>query len=203
MSKAEKKRDELVAIQRDAIIAALTVDDPVSLRTTTTSRILKGKESIVQGVQIINNLTSRSSVSEPELTVRIDYKAAREHADWSGSAIQLQSGSDVITVAHEIAHLVEMRNPKILERCAEFQDYRSKGKPSKKYDRAWTREDKYLDKYAGKFYLRSNTATGQKEVAATEVLSTGLSLLVKDPIKFMKEDSEHFRFTIGILRGIL
>jgi hypothetical protein len=106
-------------------------------------------------------------------------------------------------VAHEISHGIEVNDPEVYRACAAFRDRRTAGNPLVKMseldpqngysfsDHEMARDDKFRDKYIGKVYDGQN---------CTEVLTMGVTYLVENPAGFARDDPEHFKLTVALLR---
>lgn len=114
------------------------------------------------------------------------------------------------SLVHEIAHLIEARNPKIAQASQRFLEqrtkgeearslndlYREQGRPSGLGDDEVGRPDRFIEPYIGKEYR-----DGNGKVYGTEVLSMGLEYMMMDPVGFAKRDPEHFAFVLDTLQN--
>lgn len=108
-------------------------------------------------------------------------------------------------VAHEITHVIEVKNPKLLKAAQAFLAKRAGNeKPKllrsltmnpgyrtdeKAYEDQW--EKKGGDHYSGKIYN-----------GATEILTMGIERIHKDPALFSKTDPEYFEFIVRTLQKL-
>ena len=60
--------------------------------------------------------------------------------------------------------------------------------------------DEFADRYSGKVYTDTRHAADMDE---TELLSTGVEWLYKDPVRFARNYPEHFKLTVAFLQGKL
>lgn len=109
------------------------------------------------------------------------------------------------TVAHEIAHSIEYNSKKLSDKSKAFLKKRAGNEKPKKLrdltndkgyrDDEFTYEDEFLKRggehYSGKIY----------DDNATELVSTGVQRLLKNPLKFAQQDPEYFDFVVDILQG--
>lgn len=124
-----------------------------------------------------------------------------------GSVIKLESSDSAGTAIHEYTHFLEANNPKILENCQAFLEYRTKGEKPEKLKvltgldyKSWeiTKPDKFFNAYCGKIYSK----TGEyKDAQFTELMSMGVQRLFENPKEFAAEDREYFNFVVANLRG--
>jgi hypothetical protein len=115
------------------------------------------------------------------------------------------------TMVHELGHVIETQSSAHLEAAASFWERRTKGELVRPLNallgRTGFRDDEegasddFIDPYAGKIYFGFSTTSGKEGIRATEVTSMGLELLYRDPVKFARDDPDHFRFTVQQLRG--
>jgi hypothetical protein len=114
-----------------------------------------------------------------------------------GGAVSRVSMSDFAgpnTMVHELGHMAENYNPRLLNRSIEWRNSRTKGENLKQladvtgnhgYDsREKTKADKFFDAYIGKDY-------GNR---ASEVFSMGIERMYKDPLGFAEQDPDMFDF---------
>lgn len=108
---------------------------------------------------------------------------------------------------HEMAHHLEANDPRIGEASLAWIASRAEGKAQKlseltgnpKYgDNEKAVPDKFVNPYIGKIYRDKN---GEVK-AATEVVSMGVERLnsPKEMMEFYRQDPEHFKFILGILK---
>jgi len=131
--------------------------------------------------------------------VKVYYDAGgRAWATTRGGGVHL-TAFDKKQVWHEMGHVLESKSKRVHQRCVEFLEKRTLGKPLKWLGEGGAdykvgemfRDGGFIDNYTGKIYK------GKK---ATEVLSTGLEQLYSDPVGFARRDYDHFRFVISVLR---
>lgn len=117
-------------------------------------------------------------------------------------------------VVHEMTHFAEFRNRKMLEATSAFYDARTVGEKTRPLNEVWAertgrnasegpypmgvygRGDKFPTLYSGREY-RSITVGRE----TTEILSTGVELLMTDPVGFAKADPEYFTFVVDTMQS--
>ena len=135
-----------------------------------------------------------------------DYDRAFQNDD----TINLSAQDQLPTYIHETMHFIEEWSPHVHKRCVEFLRHRTQGEALQSLKKLtgmnfdsyeMTRPDKFFDPYCGKAYER--TLQGVREVTATEILSMGVERLIKNPVRFLREDPEYATMCLGIIRGNL
>lgn len=113
--------------------------------------------------------------------------------------IHIQKVESPSTIAHELGHVLDHRNENRVAKLSKaFLMGQTKDDPAEHLGATYRTDevfskDKFSDRYAGKFYPHESS----------EVLSMGVQLLFEDAIKFAEEAPDHFRYTVGVLRGDL
>lgn len=120
-----------------------------------------------------------------------------------GHSVNLSKYDELKTVLHEYAHLIENRNDSVRKATTAWRDARTAGEelvrlkdlfPRSGYKaNERTRADGFFSPYVGKVYPHGST----------EVLSMGLEAMWEDPLKFWRDDPDHFRLIFDFLRGAL
>lgn len=117
--------------------------------------------------------------------------------------IVLSKVTNIPVMIHELGHVIEHNNPRVLQLTSAFLDYRCGGEKYinlKEIDRNYddgekARRDKFFDPYCGKEYRKWFRRP------ATEILSRGVEEIIRHPLAFLDEDPEYFRFCINLIRG--
>ena len=204
-------RSVLLKIAHDRAIAKLR--DAVSIPTNergavdytfesglTASR-LKSTKGVVEGLNIVQRYTSKNLL--PKIKIASTRKS-REEADTSISKIYIRANSDPSTVAHEITHITETQNLKLLNEAKKFLAKRANGQKAVSLKRltgidyrSWevTYEDEW-EKLGGRVY------TGKYYSNATEILTMGIERLHANPLRFRQTDPEYFEFIVKTLQAI-
>lgn len=110
--------------------------------------------------------------------------------------INLSSFTKVEQVAHEMGHWIDVAGGRGF-RARKFFRKRTAGLKSKAYKRTtdeFVIKDKFVSEYVGKVY---------SDPVHSEIVSMGIEMIMKDPIRFAKRDFEHFNFVVSYLRGWL
>jgi hypothetical protein len=194
-------RDALAAIKlerQDQALLVMRTERPAEFAPKFARSFTIRQRAVIQrGLDAVGSITvDRYGISELQI------KLVKNRAWQSPGALHLTRYSDPATAAHELGHEIETNNPAIHRRCVEFLHERTAGEQAAylgdNYDRREIgKRDKFIDPYTGKIYGPEGGET------ATEVLSMGLTHLLRDAVGFARHDPEHFRFTIAILRGLL
>lgn len=160
---------------------------------------LKIHEWTKELASIIDKKGLSDTISNRELQVYItgEGRSSYVNEDWGGS-IYLSSLSKS-EYFHEFGHFLENNNATVKYRCRNYLKSRTEGEeevPLKNYnehygDNEVCKPDKFLSPYVGKVYQSKDT----------EVFSMGLDYLIRSPEKFVKQDPDHFEFTLKMLRG--
>jgi len=186
---------------RDAV--SIPVSDRGDLKwtanSTDSSYWAANSSNLESGIKIIERYTSKSILVD----VTVNRNNGREHASRSG--IYVSAGTSPSVIAHEIAHVVEMRNKHVLQKSVDFLNKRAKGEKLRTLKsltgRNYGRNEKAYkddweklggDAYSGKYY----------NDAATEILSMGIERLHADPLKFYRSDPEYFEFVVKTLQEL-
>lgn len=151
------------------------------------------KEKWLPGVEWINGLVSASVVGDTVVQGKL-LSAGENRAHYFDGLISLHENNDPKTVVHELGHAVE-ETAKIVDTSKAFIYIQSKNAAAKhlgdNYDYSEVYfEDKLVNNYSGKWYRDS-----------TEVISTGLEHLFKDPVTFAKNAPDHFNYTVAFVKG--
>lgn len=163
------------------------------VRSVTSKRAYSSKEEILlqskPGQRGLHMDGNKATLRDPETLQRLNLPKRR--AGYNRSVIRVDSNDPVGTVVHEIGHGLELHSD-IHKQTAAFLKRRTQGeKLTRLFSNEYGRKDKFIDPYMGKHY-------GD---AATEIFSSGLEMLYKNPMKLIREDPEYFEFMINVLRG--
>lgn len=133
-------------------------------------------------------------------------------ASQSDDHIRISFGDGGHVVTHELGHWLEEWRPDVHDSIVEFYEKRTAGESFKKLADMFpgvgyrqneiVKVDKWIEPYMGKWYSDNsiNPAASTKQVA-TEILSYGLELFHKDPMRLAKADPEYFDFIFELVRG--
>lgn len=174
---------------------------PEARRGTLSHGATKDASVFDAGFDFVNKLASGTVAADK---VGIRRQAARAYAAVDGSFIDM-AVADAASVVHELGHIIEQRNPGILKASIAFRAGRTQGDrplwlgPGFDPDElaledAWVKRGGSL--YTGKLYRDPKTGKDY----GSEILSSGLERLLRDPIGFAKEDPEHLQFILEAIR---
>jgi hypothetical protein len=157
----------------------------------------------------------------PGLAVEIRTHRGNYRANANGrkSQVNISKSEDARTVAHEIAHVIELKVPGVLDAVKEFLAYRVGSEKPRRLGKLFKghgyslwetgREDQFGQYFSaagsdGKFSDVAAWYVGkQYSHDATEVLSMGIEALYTDARGFAAKDPEFCKFIVGILDGSL
>lgn len=154
-----------------------------------------------EAATFLSKLTAKDAVKGLG-NIRLTKINERRPFQWEGN-IYVTTSYGPETYAHEIGHAIDHHNSEIHQRNLAFLNKRATesggklkslksmtGKNLRDDEMAW--EDKFKDPYTGKDYKGK----------ASEILSTGLEQLYRDPAQFMQDDPEFFDHVVDTLRGV-
>jgi hypothetical protein len=123
----------------------------------------------------------------------------------AAKAIILAEGAGELSVIHEYGHFIESQRPTVQHACVEFlrRRYERSRQPGSRELRTLNElsgtsffeegevafKDDFRNPYVGKVYKHGRT----------EVFSMGLEYLADNPLRFRKEDPEHYYLTLGLI----
>lgn len=142
----------------------------------------------------------RYSIKEPSMPSGPNSESRKQRSYSDGKDIYLLPNCTESTVAHEIGHVIDGRNPWTGMLSKAWMLMKTTGDIGRE---SWLGQgydpdevyapDEFKEKYVGKWYAGT----------ASEVMSMGVQYLYEDPFKFATESPDHFKFVVGILRGDL
>lgn len=151
-------------------------------------------------IQWASRIIDWKKTDAPALIAQVDQDYKRANYVSYYSTIKLQETDDDGVYIHELGHHLETKNASVGILAKQFYAKRTEGHPLVKLqdlvpwgkydDDEYARDDSFINKYSGKVY----------KDGTTELVSTGLEHLFRDPIKFRLRDPEHFMFTMSVLR---
>jgi SPP1 gp7 family putative phage head morphogenesis protein len=125
------------------------------------------------------------------------------HFGKSSSGLSRTTG----TIIHESAHVMHWNNKDIANLIHEFFLKRTDDLQKPKGDRYGEEviPDDFISSYTGRIYgweAKQAELRGFEGFHGQEVFSMGLEMMYNDPMKFYREDPEHFKLTYAILMGV-
>lgn len=133
------------------------------------------------------------------MVIRFKHDNPRAYASPAKSEIHIGKRAAKGTMTHEAGHLMHTYNKPVEEMVETFFMRRTKNMTIAK-DALYGEPnypDNFYSAYVGRVYGWENKGTyGQ------EVLSMGIQAMQVDPVKFYRDDKEHFLFTFAILGGL-
>jgi SPP1 gp7 family putative phage head morphogenesis protein len=186
---------------------------------TASARLCKEDAEIAQNWHT-NVVSKKTGGNDFAYTVVRKRRGTRAFAGLNQGTVSLTHLDGVETHVHEIAHLIESRNPKVLKAATDFVKRRG-GDLRKLRDLTGSKgygikelalEDEFYNAYVGKVYVNpthivTRVSDGTKFLSsaatptATEVVSMGLDAMYKNPGKFLIQDEEHFNLILDIMMG--
>lgn len=218
-----KQTNEIYAGFRDYFSRGVEVEDVCEEDEATLEEYffesLDGWEEVKKGMLFPSGFV-HSSLSEFSIPISVGPSRTSDgRASATRHTISVDSSVEPSTVAHEMAHVLELQNddllslnviPFLLRRVG--KDERSVRLSEATGDNAYDArevcfEDDFKVKYAGKIYsyITSNFTLASAAVGAdidqfvdgimaTEVLSMGMQQMFEDPVKFAEDDPDFFSF---------
>ncbi|PEZ47037.1 hypothetical protein CN367_11765 [Priestia megaterium] len=146
----------------------------------------------------------------PQKGIKVRFQNTLNRAYATGATGEIYFGrieTDPSVVVHESAHVMHWQTKEIIELVNEFFMKRTDHltKPKSKRHGEPNIPDDFFNSYIGRLYgweERIAERLGYEGFYGQEVFSMGLQYMMKDPMKFYKDDKEHFLFTYAIMRGL-
>ena len=162
-----------------------------SAKPAMNGKVRKGFEAINKMVRITEQTSKNITVNDMGYSYRANAKKL---------AIQMATGDNVRTYVHELGHVLEANDPKMLARAQAFLAHRTQGEKAELLSKItghkaygpteFAKKDDFFNPYIGKEYI-----------GATEVHSMGLEYMWSDPVKFIEKDPNMFEFIFDSIRG--
>lgn len=158
-------------------------------------------DDVEDGVHAFRSMVPAKYVPNGSVKVKRSPTGRGYYQDSFQSAFIQDIGSGVRdTTVHELGHWLEYRVPKIQKAAKDFLKRRTKGEKMQSLKKLFpysnyradefVKPDKFFSHYVGKQYPTS-----------TEVISMGMEAMQRDPLKFIREDREHFELILKIILG--
>jgi len=171
----------------------------ISLLETPKDLLVEAKKTIEQVQRIIKTDLAPPGKQYMGISMSNDKRAHYEN-----NTILVPGKIKLLSIAHEIGHWLEEKNPEIREKCIKFRDSRCGASPVVPLQKLFpngnynpfeqTQVDNFKRVYAGKVYIKNG------KTYKTEILSMGIQQLIEDPAKFKKDDKEYYSFILDILK---
>lgn len=146
----------------------------------------------------------------PKSGIQVRFKNTLDRAYATGATGEIFFGSmerDAGVVVHESAHVMHWQRKEIADLIQAFfmkrTDHLTKPKSSRFGEP--NIPDDFYSSYIGRIYgweERIAKHYGYEGFYGQEVFSMGLQAMYENPMKFYKDDKEHFLFTYAIMRGL-
>ena len=166
---------------------------------------------------ILTRMRQYVGIGPPPIQVKVEAKvmAKGERSHYLGThdgmspTVVLAPDETGRTFAHELGHWIESESQGLVAKAVEFRKRRTlegeegeyKLEPLSNYGHGYgpkemTRRDWFMSAYIGKVPYGS---VGKE--SGTEIVTEGLAYLVDNPLRFAREDADHFFFMYDLLRG--
>ena len=214
---------EQLSIQHKACEATAASDDGPLAPVAAGSCLERNLDKALTWLKGFTAKGDTASQMEQRVGQAAGRRAHRTNGTGQGYEIQLDSTEDESTIAHEFGHAIDRlvttkiqtrwgeETRTVVDSTLEFLKHRIGNEAPEKFKDLWPNstykpwekgcEDKFgkaaADRheayYAGKVYNHKSA----------EVLTIGIELLYRDPVRFAEKDREWFKFVVGVLDGSL
>ena len=161
-----------------------------------------GRASLTQAQEFLSKLISPKLIDSVQAKIapieaNSQYGPHRAYA--RNDTMHIEPNEDVRTIVHEFGHILDHVTGTDELSAAFAVDALLKHDQSPEhmgggYEAGEVgNKDGFRSKYCGKFYGG----------ASSEVLSMGLQYLYEDPVAFLKESPEHFKYTMAVIHGLV
>lgn len=159
------------------------------------------KQSVKTAAELLQGYT------HPQLLpkIRVELMTGKR-AEYRGDSILIGPQTNISIILHEMTHGTEMQTASVLQKSLDFLAKRAGGQQLRMLrdltgnpdytDLEWAWEDQWVAK-GGEVYT-GKTYSGM----ATEILTTGIERLHRDPLQFLLTDPEFFRFVMSTLQQL-
>jgi SPP1 gp7 family putative phage head morphogenesis protein len=187
----------------------LTIKTPPKTRNYKLATGLQ--QAVADGQAWMDKFVDDKLVPASGILLKFQHDLRRAYAQGAGGTIHFgKYEKDAGVVVHESAHVMHWNNKEVADLIHEFYEQRTKGEAMSKYMGEDTKPDHFYNKYVGRVYgwESSNLHLYKKFNRVThgfmgqEVLSMGMQAMYTDPLKFYRDDKEHFLLTYAIMHGL-
>jgi SPP1 gp7 family putative phage head morphogenesis protein len=197
--------DGLPAVVQTAVATKLLI-----IKTPPQTKNYKNATGLQQAIKDAQAWIKKYVISElaPQTGVKLKFKYDLMRAYAQGATGEIFFGSyerDAGVVVHETAHVIHWNNKEVADLINAFFEKRTEGESMSKYHGEDTKKDHFYNPYVGRVYGWEGRNMGRatdNKFYGQEVLSMGMQAMYSDPVKFYKDDKEHFLFTYAIMRGL-
>jgi len=209
-------REQYEQQQKDLLVKHFGIGDHFEVRCVYGPKAQRThgatKDEWDEGFDFVSQFVAKEGMSNPNAKVRVYKKKKNQVANYNprDSRIYLDAQSSRVSAAHELGHWLDDigYNQGHISKEVNFILTRSGGSTSwsgggKSRYRYYQWNDQF-DTYTGRIPYNELECFGfgdPDKFIATEVLSTGLEHLVRNPHKFAGQDPEHFELVMEIIQG--
>lgn len=198
LANTNKELSQLKASQMENTRSLVQVNSPTRIAKapgSETDRSKLRKDNWKTGIDGFQNLVSDDVVPRgtPVQFANTEKGRSFHQAIEPHSRVSMAEFAGPNTMAHELGHMAEHENPRLLKRSLEWRDRRTKGEDYQSLadltglsydDSERAKPDKFFHPYIGKDY-------GNR---ASEVFSMGIEEMHRDPVGFAQRDPDMFDF---------
>jgi SPP1 gp7 family putative phage head morphogenesis protein len=185
----------------------------LTIKTPPQTKNFKSATGLQQAIKdgqkwLLKHLDSKLA---PQTGVKLKFKHDLWRAYATGATGEIFFGKyekDAGVIVHETAHVIHWNNPEVADLIHEWYEQRTAGEKMTKHNGEDTKRDHFYNPYVGRVYgWEAKYGKVQNKFTNTgfmgqEVLSMGMQAMYTDPIKFYKQDKEHFLLTYAIIKGL-
>ena len=144
--------------------------------------------------------------SLPEVGIRPAARGTRASYSFASGAMNVAMDDGAATIIHEFGHHIEYTGHRVMREAVGFYEIRTEGEALRRLSEVSeglayradevTKVDKFIDPYMGKFYGDGD------DIYCTELVSMGIEMLYRDPVRLAREDPEYFEWIVNIVKGV-
>ncbi len=193
--KAENAVNQMIEDARRIVAVPQAVRGQVAFGTVD-SRL---RSAVQAGARLAESYTHAALLPKLDVAHR-----ASERPAYGGGVVHMDESATESEIMHEITHGTEVQNPAVLAAAVAFLQHRA-GTEQPQLLSKLTGDSRYrADEYAyeDQFAVRGGVHYMGKDYrgGATEILTRGIERLHNDPVEFMQNDPEYFRFILQTLQ---
>ena len=198
----KNEREALSKSKVDRLLSKIKQTDNAKITPRVSQASKNIEKRINKQVDELNKYLHKNVSKYADGRIDIDIISTKiERSQYKGGTIELGKGTKNHILYHEMGHHLEEDNIAISRLVRDFRSKRTKGDELKNLsdvvknitfdDWEKCKPDKFIDPYMGKFYNGKGT----------EITSSGLELMFKDPVLFARRDPEYFELILDIMGG--